>query len=94
MKIQKEFKKTPEYIILNVDDEMKYKMGVFLCLDENISLYDKDDAVPFSEIQSFDKIKEDDIRFIYFTCGEHKIKKKAEQDACEKALKMIQMFNA
>ena len=94
VKIQKEFKKTPEYIVLNVDDEMKYKMGVFLCLDDNISLYDKNDAVPFSEIQSFEKIKEHDIRFIYFTCGEHKIKKKAEQDACEKALKMVEMFNA
>jgi len=90
--IQKEFKRTPEYIIMNVDDTMKYTMGVYLCLDGNINNKHHSDAVPFSEIQSFSRIHEENIPFIYFTCGEHKIKKKAEQFACEKAIKLIEQY--
>ena len=88
--IQKEFKKTPEYIVLNVDETMKYTMGVFLCLDDSIKDKNPENAIPFSEIGSFDDIHNRDIKFIYFTSAEHKIKKKAEQIACEKAIKLIE----
>jgi hypothetical protein len=78
---------------MNVDDEMKYTMGVYLCLDDRISHYSHDDAIPFEKIGSFDAIKENNINFIYFTCGMHKIKKKAEQIACEEALKLVEKLN-
>ena len=90
VKIQKEFKKTPEYIILNHDEDMKYTMGVFLCLSESIHLLNPSDAVPFEKIKTFENIKKHNHTFIFFSSGTHKIKKKAEQIACFEALKMIE----
>jgi len=89
VKIQKEFKKTPEYIILNHDEDMKYTMGVFLCLSESIHLLNPADAVPFEKIKTFENIRKFNHTFIFFSSGTHKIKKKAEQIACFEALKMI-----
>ena len=88
VKIQKEFKKTPDYIILNHDEELRYTMGVFLCL-EDIHGLKPETAIPFSEIKSFDNIKKNNNTFIFFASGTHKIKKKAEQIACFEALKQI-----
>jgi ribonuclease-3 len=89
VKIQKEFKKTPDYVIIDHDVELRYTMGVYLCLDKNIHLLDTNDAIPFEKIGSFENIKSNNITFIYFASGTHKIKKKAEQMACENALKLI-----
>ena len=89
VKIQKEFKKTPEYIILNHDEDMKYTMGVFLCLSDSIHILNPSDAVPFEKIKTFENIKKENHSFIFFSSGTHKIKKKAEQIACFEALKMI-----
>jgi len=88
VKIQKEFKRTPDYIILNHDEELRYTMGVFLCL-EDIHGLKPETAVPFSEIKTFDNIKKNNNTFIFFASGTHKIKKKAEQIACFEALKQI-----
>ena len=89
--IQKEFKTTPDYVVIDVDDEQKYNMGVYLCLnDKNIHHVELKDAVQFTEIVSFDKIKEENINFIFFSSARHKIKKKAEQLACQKAIQIIQ----
>ena len=38
---------------------------------------------------SFQKIHKENIDFVYFAKGSHKIKKKAEQMACQEALKLI-----
>ena len=46
----------------------------------------------FSNIKKLNKIVEDNINFIYFSRASHKIKKKAEQMACEKAIKLIQKY--
>jgi dsRNA-specific ribonuclease len=92
VKIQKEFKKTPEYIILHHDEDMKYTMGVFLCLNESIHVLNPADAVAFDTIKTFDNIKKHNHTFIYFSSGTHKIKKKAEQIACFEALKIIDGF--
>jgi dsRNA-specific ribonuclease len=91
VKIQKEFKKTPEYIILNHDEELRYTMGVFLCL-EDIHGLKPENAIPFDTIGSFDNIKRNNNKFIFFASGTHKIKKKAEQLACFEALKQIDML--
>ena len=88
--IQKEFKTTPDYVILNVDDEQKYTMGVYLCLnDTNIHKINIEEATPFQQILSLQKIKDDNINFIYFSQASHKIKKKAEQLACQCAIQLI-----
>ena len=91
--IQKEFKTTPEYYTLAIDDDQKYTMGVYLCLNGvNIHNVDINDAVDFSNIKKISKIVDDNINFIYFSRASHKIKKKAEQLACEKAIKLIQKY--
>jgi dsRNA-specific ribonuclease len=88
VRIQKEFKKTPEYIILNHDEELRYTMGVYLCL-EDIHGLKPETAVPFEQIKTFENIKKNNHTFIFFASGTHKIKKKAEQLACFEALKQI-----
>ena len=88
VRIQKEFKKTPEYIILNHDEELRYTMGVYLCLEGSNNLNPKN-AIPFETIGSFENIKKNNHKFIFFASGTHKIKKKAEQLACFEALKQI-----
>lgn len=91
--IQKEFKTTPEYYVLNIDDEQKYTMGVYLCLGEvNIHNVDVNDAIDFKEIKTFQNIKDSNNDFIFFTKSSHKIKKKAEQIACQKAIELIQVY--
>ena len=89
VKIQKEFKKTPEYIILNQDEELRYTMGVYLCLGDIHGLK-PENAVPFEDIKTFENIKKYNHTFIFFGSGTHKIKKKAEQIACFEALKQIE----
>ena len=88
VRIQKEFKKTPEYIILDHDEELRYTMGVYLCLEGSNNLNPKN-AVPFETIGSFENIKKNNHKFVFFASGTHKIKKKAEQLACFEALKQI-----
>ena len=88
VRIQKEFKKTPEYIILNHDEELRYTMGVYLCLETGNNLNPKN-AISFETIGSFENIKKNNHKFIFFASGTHKIKKKAEQLACFEALKQI-----
>jgi dsRNA-specific ribonuclease len=89
VKIQKEFKTTPDYIILNQDEENKFTMGVFLCLSGNIHILDQSSAISFEKIKSFDNIRKYKHNFIFLGSGSHKIKKKAEQLACLDALNKI-----
>lgn len=84
VKIQKEFKCTPEYKIIHIDDEMRYTMGVYLCLNDK-----NKDVIDFSEIKTFENIHNNNYSIIHFGTGVHKIKKKAEQLACFEALKKI-----
>ena len=81
VKIQKEFKKTPEYIILKQDDELRYNMGVYLCLSDNIHTLDHTTAIDFDKIKTFENIRKYNHNFIFIGEGTHKIKKKAEQMA-------------
>ena len=93
VKIQKEFKDTPHYLEINHDDENGYEMGVYLCLGQKIHEVDQKDAIDFKTIGSFEniqKIMDDDEKiFVYLGKGIHKIKRKAEQMACEETLKMF-----
>jgi dsRNA-specific ribonuclease/uncharacterized protein YktA (UPF0223 family) len=91
--LQKEFKKTPDYMIISQDLEEGYTMGVYLCLGQHIYDLDHTTAEPFEKYKTFknitDMIEKDNKIFIFFEKGTHKIKKKAEQIACEKALNLI-----
>ena len=92
--IQKEFKTTPDYVVLNVDDEQRYTMGIFVCLnDVKIHHVNIKNATHFKEIKTFDKIQEDKHSFVFFGKAAHKIKKKAEQMACQQAIELIHSYN-
>ena len=93
VKIQKELKVTPHYIELECPEEERYRMGVYICLGQQIHETDPKDAIPFQQFKTFSKIQEyaKDVQKCLVFMGEsyHRIKRKAEQDACEKALKML-----
>tara|TARA_B100000963_G_scaffold308400_1_gene283876 strand:+ start:3119 stop:4198 length:1080 start_codon:yes stop_codon:yes gene_type:complete len=120
--LQKEFKNTPSYIILNYNDYKQdenvstiiidpsetnvlqsnntlilnnYVMGVYLIIGyETVTYNNIEYALIYGkDIKSFDEIhnyvQTNGKILLYFSEGSHKIKKKAEQIACENALKII-----
>ena len=97
VKIQKEFKVTPQYLEINHDIDSGYKMGVYLCLGQQIYNLKPSDSVNFSEFKNFkmiqDYLLENGKIFLFMGQGQHKIKRKAEQIACNEALMLIQDNN-
>ena len=91
--IQKEFKTTPHYLEIEHDIETGYKMGVYLCLGKEIHEVNHQDAILFENLKSFDTIQqifeEKENIFVLLGIGSHKIKKKAEQIACEVAINIV-----
>jgi dsRNA-specific ribonuclease len=97
VKIQKEFKVTPHY--LEVDEqsiEHGYHMGVYLCLGQPVHLATRVSALNIRDFACYSEIHEymskNNKAFIFLGEGKHKIKKKAEQIACEDALKRLHDF--
>ena len=97
VKIQKEFKVTPHYVEIEHDVENGFKMGVYLCLGQHIYNLKHSQSKHISEFKTFKSIQEHILTnekvFIYMGEGQHKIKRKAEQIACNEALKYID-FNS
>lgn len=97
VRIQKEFKVTPDYMeVVEHNAEHGYNMGVYLCLGQPIHMVSPISALPIDRFPSFSNIHQHmSIHgkvFIFLGNGIHKIKKKAEQIACEVALaKLNQM---
>jgi dsRNA-specific ribonuclease len=95
VKIQKEFKVTPHYLEIEHDVDLGYKMGVYLCLGQAIHNVSHKDAVDFSFFKNFkavqDFILENSKILIFMGEGQHKIKRKAEQIACNEALKFLEI---
>jgi dsRNA-specific ribonuclease len=95
VKIQKEFKVTPHYLQIQHDPDEGYKMGVYLCLGQPIHSVKIEDAINIRELNSF-KAVQDHIAdnngkiFLFLGEGQHKIKRKAEQIACNEALIFLQ----
>jgi len=91
--IQKEFKITPDYIEIEHDVDNGYEMGVYICLGQEIYETSPDNAIDFSKFGNFESIQnyliEHEKVLIFLGKGLHKIKKKAEQIACEIALAQI-----
>ena len=104
--IQKEFKLTPDYVeikdpSINYDEidisDKTYAMGIYISFGQNIHNANIDTAIKFDKLKTFKAIHEllekNDKLLVFLTKAEHKIKKKAEQMACENAIKLIEKIN-
>ena len=94
VKVQKEFKTTPMYIERDYDQDTGYHMGVYLCLGHNIHEQSYHTATKYTSLnKTFAEIKllhdQGEKFFILLGEAKHKIKKKAEQQACLSALDII-----
>ena len=94
VKIQKEFKVTPHYLEMLHDPDEGYKMGVYLCLGQQIYNVKIEDAVHINTLNSFKAVQDyvtqhDGKIFLFLGEGQHKIKRKAEQIACNEALQFL-----
>lgn len=92
VKIQKIFKITPTYMIISENEETGYEVGVFLVMNIPIENIKPENASCKSNLDmNFlkEKFDEDHNISMFYLLGssKHKIKKKAEQTACEIALK-------
>ena len=99
--IQKEFKITPDYVEIKnnqIDDTIDkiYTMGVYISFGQNIHNANINTAVDFNNLQTFKAIHEilqtNEKLLIFLTSASHKIKKKAEQLACDSAITIINKF--
>jgi dsRNA-specific ribonuclease len=94
VKIQKVFKVTPHYLEIEHDIDLGYKMGVYLCLGQNIYNLSHNDAIHVNKFKSHelinDYVKENEKVLLFLGEGQHKIKRKAEQIACQEALDNIE----
>jgi dsRNA-specific ribonuclease len=95
--IQKEFKVTPHYVEICHDVDEGYKMGVYLCLGQQIYNLEHSDAINITDFASFKEIRDyvstNGKIFVFMGDGQHKIKRKAEQMACNKAINLINDFS-
>jgi len=93
VKIQKEFKVTPHYIELPHEYEDGYNMGVYICLGQAIHETHPDEATSYESLGSFSAIHkmvdEKDKVLIYLSSAYHRIKRKAEQIACEMVINLL-----
>lgn len=92
--IQKEFKTTPIYReISSYNEDTGYHMGVYLCLGQKKYTLKHTDATSFSHFKTFAAIQKELASqgkvYVFFYGSKHKIKKKAEQMACKKAIEEI-----
>ena len=97
VKIQKEFKVTPHYLEIEHDIDYGYKMGVYLCLGQQIHNLKFSNALHISQFKTFKAIKDYVAQynkiFLFMGEGQHKIKRKAEQIACNEAISFIDLNN-
>jgi hypothetical protein len=76
------------------DPELGYKMGVFLCLGQPIYNLTPADAVHINTLNNFKAVQEylsqnNGKIFLFLGEGQHKIKRKAEQIACNETLRFL-----
>ena len=97
VKIQKEFKVTPHYLEIEHDLENGYKMGVYLCIGQSIYNCISDEAIHINKLKTFIKIQEyieqNNKLLLFLGEGQHKIKRKAEQIACNEALQQLSLYS-
>jgi len=98
--IQKEYKVTPHYLELSPYQETTgYHMGVYLCLGQAIHeaqsrpsdcIYCSGKFRSHEEVHHY--MSKNRKIFLFLAEGKHKIKKKAEQIACEAAIHLLKTF--
>jgi len=93
VKIQKEFKTTPTYMVIKEDDNEGYTIGVYLSINMPVQFITPDNATLLKEAISFEYIqtyiqKNEKCLFLLGK-GTHKIKKKGEQMACLNIIERI-----
>ncbi len=99
VKIQKEFKVTPHYLEIEHDVDNGYRMGVYLCIGQPIHSVQHSlaRALHINNMLTFSNIQEHIEQnggkvFLFLGEGTHKIKRKAEQDACMMALNTLDKY--
>jgi dsRNA-specific ribonuclease len=97
VKIQKEFKVTPHYIeVEEHNPDTGYYMGVYLCLGQPIHSVDHSQSLHITKFASYSDIHQymsvHNKILIFLGGAKHKIKKKAEQMACENVIKFLNSF--
>jgi dsRNA-specific ribonuclease len=97
VKIQKEFKTTPSYLEINEHNpENGYHMGAYLCLGQQIHNISIAHAIQISQFSSYANLhqymSEKGKALVFLGEGTHKIKKKAEQIACDTAIRNLSGF--
>jgi dsRNA-specific ribonuclease len=97
VKIQKEFKVTPYYMeVVEHSADSGYNMGVYLCMGQPSFGLKHQDSLPLTSFTSYTDIHQYMSSvgkiFVFLGEGKHKIKKKAEQIACETALEELKGF--
>jgi len=99
VKIQKEFKVTPHYLEMGEPDpDNGYKMGVFLCLGQPVYQCSYANSTHIDTLKTFQSVHEHVEQkgkiFLFLGQGQHKIKRKAEQIACQEALQKILIYSS
>jgi dsRNA-specific ribonuclease len=94
VRIQKEFKVTPIYMeIEHHNQDGGYNMGVYLCLGQSPSGLTHFNALSYKQFDDFGAIHQYMAMhgkiFLFLGEGKHKIKKKAEQIACDTAIRNL-----
>ncbi len=97
VKIQKEFKVTPDYLEIDEHDvDNGYHMGVYLRLGQPLHSVKPTDAIDINTFNTYNDIhmymSQHNKIFVFLGEGTHKIKKKAEQVACETAIRILDQF--
>ena len=97
VKIQKEFKITPHYMeVADHNADIGYHMGVYLCLGQPVHRVNHEDSVAIQSFKTYGDIHQSMSKrgkiFVFLGEGKHKIKKKAEQMACDEAIKNLAGF--
>ena len=93
VKIQKEFKVTPHYLEIEHDIENGFRMGVYLCVGQHVYNCTHNNSIHINHLKTFqavqDYIETHGKIFLFLGEGTHKIKRKAEQIACNEALNKL-----
>jgi dsRNA-specific ribonuclease len=93
VKVQKEFKTTPVYLEIDRTMDEGYTMGVYLILGYQLHEIDKDQIKDLKENGGWENVinvyKDEEKIMVLLGKARHKIKKKAEQVACQEAIEEI-----
>jgi dsRNA-specific ribonuclease len=97
VRIQKEFKVTPYYMeIEEHNTDTGYYMGVYLCLGQLPASLRHHQSLSYKNFTTFieihDYMSKNGRIFMFLGEGRHNIKKKAEQIACDTAIRNLAVF--